>query len=209
MTAGLSTTRADERLGFHVGGMDCASCVGKIETALGRLGGISDVAVNFTTETLVLSRDPAGKTTAKDIARKIRSLGFDVTQLPESAVPAAPAHRPDSHAHKGDDHSGCDGAHDHGVASGHDHQHDHGNCSGHDHAAHAPTHRTAPSAPPNLSMRVEGMDCASCVAKIETALSRMPDVSDVRVNFTAEILELSLAPGATPGVPTSKRRSGA
>ena len=41
------------------------------------------------------------------------------------------------------------------------------------------------------------MDCASCVAKIETALSRMPDVSDVRVNFTAEILELSLAPGAT------------
>jgi Cd2+/Zn2+-exporting ATPase len=46
-------------------------------------------------------------------------------------------------------------------------------------------------------MRVDGMDCASCVAKIEVALARMPDVSDVRVNFTAETLELTLAPGST------------
>ncbi|WP_163434504.1 cation transporter, partial [Escherichia coli] len=60
--------------------MDCASCVGKIETALGRLGGISDVSVNFTTETLTLARDASSKTTAKDIAKKIRSLGFDVTE---------------------------------------------------------------------------------------------------------------------------------
>lgn len=50
-------------------------------------------------------------------------------------------------------------------------------------------------------MRVEGMDCASCVAKIEVALARMPDVSDVRVNFTAETLELTLAPGAASKVP--------
>jgi len=34
-------------------------------------------------------------------------------------------------------------------------------------------------------MRVEGMDCASCVGKIETALARMDGVSDARINFTA------------------------
>ena len=45
-------------------------------------------------------------------------------------------------------------------------------------------------------MRVEGMDCASCVGKIEVALARMPDVSDVRVNFTTETLELTLGAGA-------------
>ncbi|WP_446685726.1 heavy metal translocating P-type ATPase [Microvirga arabica] len=49
-------------------------------------------------------------------------------------------------------------------------------------------------------MRVEGMDCASCVGKIETALARMPDVSDVRVNFTTETIELTLAPGAATQV---------
>ena len=227
MTTGLSTPDAGERLGFRVDGMDCASCVGKIETALGRLGGISDVAVNFATETLLLSRDATSKTTSKDIAKKIRSLGFDVTELPSSAIPAAPEQRSDAHA--GHDHNGCAGDHDHGHAShddhsgcgGHDHKHDHGHdghghdhadhdhdhahhdhdhghggCSGHDHAGLAPTPRAAPASPPNVSMRVEGMDCASCVGKIEVALARMPDVSDVRVNFTTETLELTLAAGA-------------
>ena len=236
MTTGLSTPGAGERLGFRVDGMDCASCVGKIETALGRLGGISEVAVNFATETLLLSRDATSKTTSKDIAKKIRSLGFDVTELPPSAIPAAPMQRSGAHAghdHNGcasdhdyghaghDDHSGCGGhdhKHDHGhdghdhAAHGHhghhgacggdhdhahhDHDHGHGGCSGHDHAGHALTPRAAPASPPNVSMRVEGMDCASCVGKIEVALARMPDVSDVRVNFTTETLELTLAAGA-------------
>ena len=57
MTTGLSAPSGGERLGFRVEGMDCASCVGKIETALNRLGGITDVTVNFATETLQLSRD--------------------------------------------------------------------------------------------------------------------------------------------------------
>ena len=105
MTTGYSAPNRSERLGFQVGGMDCASCVGKIETALGRMGGISEVAVNFTAETLALSRDADSKTTAKDIAKKIRSLGFDVTELPATAVPAAPTSHPAAHAHEGHDHS--------------------------------------------------------------------------------------------------------
>jgi copper chaperone CopZ len=48
--------------------MDCASCVGKIETALARLSGVSDVSVNFTSETLSLTRDATGGTTANVIA---------------------------------------------------------------------------------------------------------------------------------------------
>ncbi|WP_048646305.1 heavy metal translocating P-type ATPase [Nitratireductor soli] len=45
-------------------------------------------------------------------------------------------------------------------------------------------------------MRLDGMDCASCVGKIEAALARIRDVSDVRVNFTTETLELTLAAGS-------------
>ena len=44
--------------------------------------------------------------------------------------------------------------------------------------------------------RVEGMDCASCVAKVTTAVERLPGVSAVEVNLMAERLAASLVPGA-------------
>ena len=34
-----------------------------------------------------------------------------------------------------------------------------------------------------MKYHIEGMDCASCIGKIETALKRMPGVSDVQLNF--------------------------
>ncbi|TCZ52284.1 heavy metal translocating P-type ATPase [Roseicella aquatilis] len=43
-----------------------------------------------------------------------------------------------------------------------------------------------------LSWRVEGMDCASCVARVTKAVERVPGVSDVEVNLVAERLTLSL-----------------
>ena len=56
-----------------------------------------------------------------------------------------------------------------------------------------------------MQYHIEGMDCASCVGKIETALSRMPDVSDIQLNFATEKLELTLAPdGATQFVDVEK-----
>ena len=48
-----------------------------------------------------------------------------------------------------------------------------------------------------LHWRVEGMDCASCVAKMAKAIERLPGVSDVEVNLMAERLSLSLADGTT------------
>lgn len=46
-----------------------------------------------------------------------------------------------------------------------------------------------------LEWRVEGMDCPSCVAKVEAAVARLPGVSAVKLNFAAERLQLSLAAG--------------
>lgn len=54
--------------------------------------------------------------------------------------------------------------------------------------------------PPSVSMQIEGMDCASCVGKIETALARMPGVSDIRLNFATEKLELTLSPDSATQV---------
>ena len=49
----------------------------------------------------------------------------------------------------------------------------------------------------SVSWRVEGMDCASCVAKVEKAVTRLPGVTDVAVNLMAERLTVRLEPGAT------------
>jgi Cd2+/Zn2+-exporting ATPase len=41
------------------------------------------------------------------------------------------------------------------------------------------------------------MDCPSCAAKIETAVTRLPGAADVRVNYTSQVLDLSLDEDAT------------
>ncbi len=46
--------------------------------------------------------------------------------------------------------------------------------------------------------RVGGMDCASCAAKVERAVSRLPGVQDIQVNLMAETLTARLAAGNDP-----------
>ena len=45
-----------------------------------------------------------------------------------------------------------------------------------------------------MQYHVKGMDCASCVGKIERALIRMPGISEVQLNFATQKLALTLAP---------------
>jgi copper chaperone CopZ len=45
-----------------------------------------------------------------------------------------------------------------------------------------------------LSLPIEGMTCASCVAHVEGALKRVPGVSAVSVNLTAEKATLEVQP---------------
>jgi Cd2+/Zn2+-exporting ATPase len=41
-------------------------------------------------------------------------------------------------------------------------------------------------------LRIEGMDCAACAIKIESAMHRLPGVSDINVSYTAGTLALQL-----------------
>ena len=45
----------------------------------------------------------------------------------------------------------------------------------------------------SASWRLEGMDCAACVAKVTKAVERLPGVSDIAVNLMAERLTATLA----------------
>ncbi|WP_332305899.1 heavy metal translocating P-type ATPase [Rhizobium sp. GR12] len=159
-------------LTFTVGGMDCGSCAAKIETALSRLPGVADVKVSVARERLNLSL-AENKTSVEKIEDTLRKLGFKPALLPQDKAPrekVAVEH------------------HDHG------HDHDHSSCGGHHHA------EAAPSIEQNnaLTFSVGGMDCGSCAAKIETALSRLPGVADVKVSVARERLNLSLAESKTP-----------
>lgn len=46
---------------YRVQGMDCASCVGKIETAVKRIVGIESVKVGLQSETLTVEMTDPGK----------------------------------------------------------------------------------------------------------------------------------------------------
>ena len=63
---------------YRIEGMDCASCVGKIETALARMPGVSDIRLNFATEKLELTLADDAATQPNDIEKTIKSLGFGI-----------------------------------------------------------------------------------------------------------------------------------
>lgn len=82
MTDHTSTPRTDvadsEALAWHVEGMDCASCVAKVRSAVDRLPGISGVEINLMAECLTLRR--AGDGAGTDVVeRQIKALGHQTT----------------------------------------------------------------------------------------------------------------------------------
>ncbi|CAN7739518.1 heavy metal translocating P-type ATPase [Neorhizobium sp. LjRoot104] len=168
---------------FRVGGMDCASCAAKIDTAIRRMPGVTDVSVSVTAGTMTVKHDENSDLAA--IPKKLSGLGYEATPIQAKAVAAESVH-----VH------GPDCSHDHQHADSHDHSdHDHSghNHSGHDHdhADHGhvpdqgiPPQDTAPG-PLQARFRIGGMDCASCAAKIDTAVRRIDDIEDVSVSVTS------------------------
>ena len=58
MTTTLSAP-ATETCALDIGGMTCASCVGRVEKALRQVDGVRDARVNLATETAAVDFDPA------------------------------------------------------------------------------------------------------------------------------------------------------
>ena len=78
---------------YHIKGMDCASCVGKIETALARMPGVSDIQLNFATEKLDLTLAPDGATQFSDIEKTIKRLGFGISATSDQLISANSANQ--------------------------------------------------------------------------------------------------------------------
>src|SRR4249919_3698853 len=67
-------------LRMRVGGMDCSACAIKVENALKRLAGVSDINMNYSTETLSVRLDE-NRTSREVIEGKIRALGYTPKSL--------------------------------------------------------------------------------------------------------------------------------
>ncbi len=80
-------------LRLQIEGMDCASCALKIETAMKRLPGVSDINVSYTAGTVALNVDE-DRTSRGTIEAKIRALGYrPAGSATAEARPALPAKR--------------------------------------------------------------------------------------------------------------------
>lgn len=94
------TTRA-EKVRFRVEGMDCASCAAKIETALRRVPGVTDVAVSVTGGTVTVSRDD--DRVDDKLRSRIADLGYRVepaeSGFHDEAQGVSPARQDDPHGH--------------------------------------------------------------------------------------------------------------
>lgn len=72
-------------LRYRVEGMDCPSCAGKIETAVTRVQGATEVRVNYQRQVLAFRLDE-GLTSREDVEGRIRKLGYGVAP---AAAPTA------------------------------------------------------------------------------------------------------------------------
>ncbi|MFC4171545.1 heavy metal translocating P-type ATPase [Microvirga sp. GCM10011540] len=79
----MTTNVAAQKIRYRVQGMDCASCARKIETALTRVPGVSDISISTTTETLRLRAAEAA--TGEQVEKVVRGLGYGITPVEEGA----------------------------------------------------------------------------------------------------------------------------
>src|SRR5215203_943551 len=82
-----SPTQTTVDVTFPVTGMTCASCVNRVEKAIGKVPGVEQAAVNLATERATVSYDPR-QTTVADIASAVERAGYGVVDLPEEPVVA-------------------------------------------------------------------------------------------------------------------------
>ena len=98
MTWQIGTAYANDPLKMRIEGMDCGACAIKIDGALKRLPGITNIQVNYATGTLSLRLDE-GCTSRQRLEATIRGLGytsvpFDAAAITATTRPPAKATRP-------------------------------------------------------------------------------------------------------------------
>lgn len=75
----------ERTLDFAIEGMTCASCVSRIEKAVAKLDGVTNVSVNLADETAHVSA-PAGALSAVDVIRAVEKAGYAASVIENAEV---------------------------------------------------------------------------------------------------------------------------
>ncbi len=79
---------------LRIEGMDCGACAAKIETAVRRLPGVDEVAVNFGQGVMSITLDE-GRTSRASVGTQIKALGYTPTDVDDAGAPG----KADDHSH--------------------------------------------------------------------------------------------------------------
>ncbi len=180
--------------------LDCPNCAMKVERQIGKIKGLSQVSVNFMQKKMTVSYE--GESRREEILRTLKQIEPDIRPIEVSgAGRMASSGEDDGQQQK---HCGCGHDHDHAssCSSGCDHDHhdhhEHHSCTcAHDHHDEKETAAAGvrPQAQGEVRLRLAGLDCAQCAAKIERAVSELPQVKAASVTFSTELLAVDLQPG--------------
>lgn len=152
-------------------GLDCANCAMKIEKRAGKIKGVKEVNVDFVSKKMFVDSE---EDVTQEIVSCVKGLEPDVEVI-EVTKGKKDAHVHKEHHHHDHEHCNCGEEHHH-------HDHDHCDC-GHDHEPHE--ERVLAGAD---KLYVNGLDCASCAAKVEDYVKKMDNVHDASLNFSTGVL---------------------
>src|SRR3712207_7084843 len=77
-TAPTPATSSTASCTLDIGGMTCASCVGRVEKALNRMDGVNAAEVNLATEVATVRFDPA-QIGLEDLTAAVTKAGYTAT----------------------------------------------------------------------------------------------------------------------------------
>jgi len=78
----------DQKLKYRIGGMDCAACVTKIENAVGRLPGVTDVGVSLAAGTMTIV--PGEGMAPVAVERQVKALGYSIAAVDDPGTEGNP-----------------------------------------------------------------------------------------------------------------------
>ena len=79
MSASVDRNGTEKTWSWRVEGMDCPSCVAKIETALKAVRGVAEAKVYFNTGKIEVQHDPQ-VVKAEDLVKAVRSVGYEARE---------------------------------------------------------------------------------------------------------------------------------
>src|SRR4051812_13726042 len=85
-----ATAQANAACTLEIGGMTCASCVGRVEKALRKLDGVAGAEVNLATEVATVHFDPQ-QVGLEELTAAVVRAGYSATPRREARPAAEPA----------------------------------------------------------------------------------------------------------------------